>query len=233
MEEQLVYLSLKFKQYLGRRLFQALTNFSLFNVHQWDIFCLTETFLESSISSEDPRLTIEECKLFRCNDPSNFRRGGVCLYFKDHLPLAIRPSLTTLDECLVCEIQNGSKRFFITVLYRSPSQSIEQFSLFKQRWEGTIINVNDCSSTIAMHIRDFNARNSEWWNGDSTNMQGTELTELAAQYNLNQVIDGPTRILPISASYIDLIFTTETNFVTNLRVLPSQFPRCHHQLIFA
>ena len=65
-----------------------------------------------------------------------------------------------------------------------------------------------------MYIGDFNARNSEWWNGDSTNLQGTELAELAAQYNLNQVIDGPTHILPNSASCIDLIFTTETNFVT-------------------
>ena len=148
------------------------------------------------------------------------------------MPLALRPDLTTLDECLVCEIQYGSKRFFLTVLYRSRSQSNEQFSLFRQRWEETIININDCSPTIAIYIRDFNARNSEWCNGDSTNLQGTELTELAAQYNLNQITDGPTHILPNSASCIDLIFTTETNFVTDLGVLPSLFPRCHHKLIF-
>ena len=64
---------------------------------------------------------------------------------------------------------------FLTVLHCSPSQSIEQFSLFKQRWEETIININDFSPTIAMYIGDFNARNSEWWNGDSSNLQGTEL----------------------------------------------------------
>ena len=105
------------------------------NIHQFDIFCLTETFLDSSILSKDPRLAIEGYKLFRCDHPPNLRRGGVCLYSKDHLPLALRPDLTTLDDCLVCEIQNGSKRFFLTVLYRSPSQSNEQFSLFRQRWE--------------------------------------------------------------------------------------------------
>ena len=165
--------------------FSKLSQISAFlNVHQFDIFCLTETFLDSTISSEDPRLAIEGYKLFRCDHPSNLRRGGVCLYFKDYLPLVIRPNLTALVECLVCEIQNGSK-CFLTVLYRSPGQSIEQFSLFKQRWEETIININDCSPTIAMYIGDFNARNSEWWNGDSTNLQGTELAELAAQYNLN------------------------------------------------
>ena len=42
-----------------------------------------------------------------------------------------------------------------------------------------------------MYIGDFNARNSEWWNSDFTNLQqGTKLSELAAQYSLNQVIDG-------------------------------------------
>ena len=98
--------------------------------------------------------------------------------FKDHSPLALRSNLTALDGCLVCEIQNGSKRFFLRVLHLSPSQSIEQFSLFKQRWEETIINTNDCSPTIAICIRVFNARNSEWWNRNSNNLKCTELEEL-------------------------------------------------------
>ena len=84
-----------------------------------------------------------------------------------------------------------------------------------------------------MYNGDFNVRNLEWWNGGSTNLKSTELAELAAQYSLNQIIDGPTHILPNSASCIDLIFTTETSFVNDPGVLPSLFPRCHHQLIFA
>ena len=123
---------------------------------------LSVFFLDSSISCEDPRLAIVGYKLFRCDHASNLRRGGVCLYFKDHLPLVLRHDLTTLDECLVCDIQNGSKRFFLTVLYRSPCQNIEQFSFFKQRCEETIININDCSPTIAKYIGDVNAKNSEW-----------------------------------------------------------------------
>ena len=101
--------------------------------------------------------------------------------------------------------------------------------MFRQRWEETIININGCSPTIAIYIGDFNARNSEWWNGNSTNLQGPDLAELTAQYSLNQIIDGPAHILPDSASCIDLIFTTETNFFTNSGVLPLLFPRCHHQ----
>ena len=105
--------------------------------------------------------------------------------------------------------------------------------MFRQRWEETIIYINDCSPTITIYIGDFNVRNSDWWNGDSTNLQGTELAELAAQYRLNQIIDDPTHILPNSTSCIDLNFTTERKFVTNSGILHSLFLRCHHQLLFA
>ena len=84
-----------------------------------------------------------------------------------------------------------------------------------------------------MYIGDFNARNSEWWNGDSTNLQDTKLVELTAEYSLNQVTVGPIHILPNSASCINLIFTTAKNFVTDSGVLPSLFPRCHQQSVFA
>ena len=95
--------------------FSILSQISAFlNVHQFDIFCLNETFLDSLISSEDPGLSIEGYKVFRCDHPSNLQRSGVRLYFKDHLPLAIMPNLTTMNEYLVCEIQNGSKYFFIS-----------------------------------------------------------------------------------------------------------------------
>ena len=50
---------------------------------------------------------------------------------------------------------------------------------------------------------------------------------------MNQVIDWPTHILLNSGSCIDLIFTTKADFVTDSGVLPSLFPRYHHQLIFA
>ena len=61
-------------------------------------------------------------------------RSEVCLYFKDHLPLASRLKFITLDECLVCEIQNGFKRFFITVLYRSPSRASSNFLYSNKGW---------------------------------------------------------------------------------------------------
>ena len=41
------------------------------------------------------------------------------------------------------------------------------------------------------------------------------------------------RILPNSASCIDLLFTSQSNLVTESGVHASLSPRCHHQIIFA
>ena len=46
---------------------------------------------------------------------------------------------------------------------------------------------------------------------------------------MNEIIDEPTHILPTSNSCIDLIFTSEKNFVSDSGVLPYLYPRCHHQ----
>ena len=51
--------------------------------------------------------------------------------------------MTQLTECLVCELKINNKKCFITVLYRSPSQSIETFDVFKKGLQQTIININN------------------------------------------------------------------------------------------
>ena len=106
--------------------------------HNFDLICLTETFLDSSYQNDDPRLQLTGYSILRVDHPMNIKRGGVCIYYKDHLPLICKPNLTPLDECLVCELKVGNKKCFITVLYRSPSQSLEEFENFKNGWENNI-----------------------------------------------------------------------------------------------
>ena len=66
-------------------------------VHKFHIICLSETFLDSSISDYDPGLDLDGYNLLGCDHPSNSNRGGVCIYYKYHLPLYRKPSLTQLD----------------------------------------------------------------------------------------------------------------------------------------
>ena len=42
--------------------------------------------------------------LLRADHPSNSKRGGACLYFKEHLSLILRNDLSILQKCLVTEI---------------------------------------------------------------------------------------------------------------------------------
>ena len=119
------------------------------------------------------------------------------VFIIDHLPLICKPNLTPLDECLVCELKIGNKKCFITVLYRSPSQSLEEFERFKNGWVNTISNINNSNPFLTMFLGDFNARNTLWWSGDIINSEGLELNELSSYYNLHQLINSPTHILPI------------------------------------
>ena len=142
-----------------------------------------------------------------------------------------------MDECVVCEIKTGRKRLYLTVLYRSPSQTPELVLLFKQNWEEPIVNNNNCSPSLYLIIGEFNARNSDGLGDDITNPQGSDIEsdieDLASQNDLHQIIDELTHILPNYASCRNLLFSSATGFIADSGVPPFLFHKCHHQLIFA
>ena len=109
----------------------------------------------------------------------------------------------------------------------------DEFSVFKQKFEETINNINNVSPTASIFIGDFNVRNSDWWTGDVTNSQGEDINDLTSQYDLHQLIDEPTHFRPgCSPSCIDLIFSSSRALVLESGVLPSLHSRCHHQIPF-
>ena len=80
--------------------------FCQWNTNDYDIICLSETFLDSSIDNDD-RISIPGDNLLRVDDPSNTKRGGACIYYKDHLPIIKRNDLCQLHEFLVTELGTG------------------------------------------------------------------------------------------------------------------------------
>ena len=82
----------------------------------FDIVCLSETFLDSTIPDHDMNTQINGYSLLRAHHPNNIKRGRVCIYFKESLPLIRRNDLTNLKDCLVTEINvNNEKCFFVLV----------------------------------------------------------------------------------------------------------------------
>ena len=66
-------------------------------VHNFDIIGISETFLDSNHPSDDQRLGLQGYAMIRSDHPSNTKRGGVCIYYKDHLQFVRRDDITRLD----------------------------------------------------------------------------------------------------------------------------------------
>ena len=96
----------------------------------FDIMCLSETFLNSSFEIEDDRLKIECYDLIRSDHSRSCKKGGVCVYYKEHIPLVRWDGLCTLSNCLVSEIHLENEKCSLTCLYRLPSQTLHKFEIF-------------------------------------------------------------------------------------------------------
>ena len=53
-------------------------------MHKHDLICLSETYLDSS--TPDSLLEIGGNILVCADHPTNIKRGGVCIYYKNSLP---------------------------------------------------------------------------------------------------------------------------------------------------
>ena len=75
---------------------------------KFDIVCISETYLDSSTAYDDGNLEIAGYNLIRSDHPSNKKRDGVCIYYKNSLPLRVL-SIHYLQECINFELKIGDK----------------------------------------------------------------------------------------------------------------------------
>ena len=61
--------------------------------HDQGIICLSQTFSDSWFNSLDNRINIERYNLLREDRPNDTKGEGVCMYFKEHLPILRRDDL--------------------------------------------------------------------------------------------------------------------------------------------
>ena len=74
--------------------------------------------------------------------PSNAKRGGVCIYYKETLALKVI-STPYLNESLLCEVTIGSRKCMIEALYRSSSQNSDQFESFLLNFEFLLQDISN------------------------------------------------------------------------------------------
>lgn len=170
--------------------------------------------------------------LVRCDHPSNNKRGGVCVYYKNFLPLRVI-NISFLQECINFEIKIGDKVCHFISLYRSPSQTSDEFETFTNNLESNLETVSLRQPFLIAALGDFNAKSKSWCANDDTSNAGMAIENITQQFGLHQLINEPTHVLPNSSSCIDLTFTSQPNLVVESGVHASLHPNCHHQIVFA
>ena len=188
----------------------------------------------SNNKSDDQRLGLQGYSMIRSVHPSNTKRGGVCIYSKEHLSFVRRDDITSLDECIVGEIKVKNSKCFITCLYRSPSQTAYETNASLSGLEQTWCNIAMESPTCSFVLGDINAKCTNWWANGVNNLCGLEFYTLSSLLGYSQLINEPTNFEPnMSPSCIDLLFASQPNLVVESSVHPSLSNTCPHQIIFA
>ena len=100
------------------------------SIHNFDILSISETMLNTSISSEEIHIEGFSRDVLRSDHPSNSKIGGICVYLREGLPVKRRTDLEELQELIVIEVMISRKKVFLVALYRTPSQDSVQFEDF-------------------------------------------------------------------------------------------------------
>ena len=119
-------------------------------IHQYDMINLSESYLDASVSFDNDNLNINGYMLVRADHPGNVKRGGMCLYFKESLPVKCL-SNSYLKECLILEVSINNKRGYVVSLYRSRSQTSDEFDS---------VDIPRSNPHFLLIIGDFNAKSS-------------------------------------------------------------------------
>ena len=154
-------------------------------VHKYDFICISETYFDSLVKSEDDDLRINGYKLIRMDHSLNTKTGGVCMYYKESLVVKMI-NISYLQECLLCQVMIDNIRGCIALIYRSPSQNSLEFQHFLSGFEQFLINIEGFKPNFTVLLGDYNARSRSWWASDTNTPEGMQLDVLTSSYDLQQ-----------------------------------------------
>ena len=146
-------------------------------LHKSDNICLSETYLNSNTPLDDGNLEISGYMLVRSDHPSNTKRGGFCLYYKNNLPLRV-VNISYLNVCLNLERKVGDKICSFIVLYRSTSQSQDQFESFPDNFEITLNILVQKNPFLMTTNGYFNAKSKNKYSHDKTSFEGKTIESI-------------------------------------------------------
>ena len=151
--------------------------------NNFDMICLSEIYLDSSIQHDDEKRQLNRYKLLRANNTNNNKRGGAGIYLKEFLAthgsgIDTQVELNNLNECIVFKVCTQHKKGYIISLYRSPSQTHDEFDDFVLDFEQVVCDITARSPIFVLMTVDFKARTAKWWNNDTSTTDGTKIDSI-------------------------------------------------------
>ena len=125
----------------------------------------------------------------------------------------------------------GGKLCDFIVLYRSPSQSQDDFETFLKIFEINLDTILASNTFLIVFLGEFNVKSNLWCKSGKTSYEGSKIDSITSQFGLEQLISEPTHHTRNLSSYIDLIFASKANLVMESGVDFSLHENCHHQII--
>ena len=176
------------------------------NLGKHDIITLSETWLDDTVNNDS--ISLQHFHPPVRQDRPNNAHGGVAIYVKNTLVCKARPDLHVpgLDAVWV-ETKLNQDTLLVGSFYRSPDSNVSYWSLIKD----SIERADSHSPTKMMILGDFNS---------DYNNPSKHLKDIQAYFDLDQLVDSPTRITDTKSSCIDLILTPNPGIVESTEVLP-------------
>ena len=131
------------------------------SIHKFDIVCLSETYLDPSVPLHDVNLEIQGYELVQSDHPSQHKRGGLCIHFRNSLPLKIL-NIHYLQESITFELKVGFKIYKFISLYLSPSQTSDDFEKFTDNFELTLETLAESNSDLVVVLGDLKIKSKNW-----------------------------------------------------------------------
>ena len=128
--------------------------------HDYYVICLLERFIYLSTSNEDVRIGVEGYSLPLADHPSNKKQRGVCMYYKELLPITKKRLLMHLKRMYSYNNYSGLKKLFFSCLYSSLSKTKEKFEAICIDENSPLSKVNDLNIPLSVTTGDYNTRYS-------------------------------------------------------------------------
>ena len=194
---------------------------------------MCESLLSDGIPNEDILINSFSPDPFRADKTIKSRNEGVCLYFKENLPIKERCDLGLIPETIVAEVKLNRKIIFFVLSYCHPNLPSSDFDEYTNSLEHIYECIRKESPTVTVLTGDFNAKSPLFWEHDTETREGRVFNNFLLSNNLEELISEPTHVRDNgSQSCIDLICTDQVYLFTDSGVLPSLDSHSKHNIIY-